>query len=60
MSNEQKTTERTMQFVPKKQFRLYKQLSIMMIALAVILADSARLFQLRKSTLSKQTISCAS
>ena len=35
---EQKTTERNMQLVPKKRFRLFKQLSIMMIALSVILA----------------------
>lgn len=36
--HEQKTTERNMQLVPKKRFRLFKQLSIMMIALSVILA----------------------
>lgn len=35
---EQKTTERNMQLVPKKRFRLFKQLSIMMIVLSVILA----------------------
>jgi type VII secretion protein EssB len=46
--NEQKTTERTMQLVPKKQFRLFKQLSIMMIALSVILAAPLAYFSFVK------------
>lgn len=36
-AREQKTTEQNMQLVPKKRFRLFKQLSIMMIALSIIL-----------------------
>ncbi|QUW20793.1 type VII secretion protein EssB [Sporosarcina sp. Marseille-Q4063] len=46
--NEQKTTERTMQLVPKKQFRLFKQLSIMMIALSIILAAPLAYFSFVK------------
>lgn len=36
--NEQKTTEQNMQLVPQKRFRLFKQLSITMIALSILLA----------------------
>ncbi|MBO1910802.1 type VII secretion protein EssB, partial [Microvirga sp. 3-52] len=45
---EQKTTEQTMQLVPKKQFRLFKQLSIMMIALSLILTAPLAYFSFVK------------
>ena len=41
---EQKTTEQNMQLVPQKRFRLFKQLSITMIVLSVLLATPLAYF----------------
>ena len=46
--NEQVTTDHTMQLVPKKQFRLFKRLSIIMIALSVILVIPLAYFSFSK------------
>ncbi|MDS9473275.1 type VII secretion protein EssB [Sporosarcina pasteurii] len=46
--NEQKITEKSMQLVPRKRFRTFKQLSIIMSGLSVILAIPLIYFSLMK------------
>lgn len=53
---EKKETEKNMQYVPKKRFRLFKQLTFIMIALSVILAVPTVYFSFVKSPFQKHLI----